>query len=68
MPAGLSMLIVLNQLPLSYSKSYNQGTTGSSMWLEPAGEGALSFILHWWDEEQRSVFLYLEEKGLTQRG
>lgn len=37
------------------------------MWLEPAGEGALSF-LRWWDEERRSVFLYLGEKDLTQRG
>lgn len=67
MPAGLSVLIVLNQLPLSHSKSYNQGVTGSSLWLDPAGEGAVSF-LHWWDEERRSVFLFLGEKDLTQRG
>lgn len=36
------------------------------MWLEPAGEGALSF-LHWWDEERRSMFLYLKERKTCHR-
>lgn len=37
------------------------------MWREPAGEGALSF-LHGWNEETRSMFLYLGEKAPAQTG